>query len=394
MKKTILFCTFLTSILFAQTSDFFDNPASIAPRNYSTMVVPLISFDGDISNSLLRLDDLNIFQKTNELSISEKKLLTANDLSVNLGINMKIADYGFNNWNLDFSLYSHSNVDILDDEFSKIILYGNETNQHYLYKSGDESISYTFGKIKLQYAHPKFVDYALVLNGIHIASLYFGANINLNYPLFYGEVIESTQSFGSMLDSLYYDATLKLSYFELGESTVSPSPSFGFGAILELQKGWAYLKVDDILGNLKFKNLKALEYRERYSNELIYFDEDYEIIQESIENEYQISTRKISFHPSLELGFEHEIFKNTDILAKYKLIQYETKNGLSVGVNYDFMEIIPIQVVCGYADQLFYEAKLGLKLRKFEWSISSNFYHGFFRYAKGIGVSSEMRINF
>jgi hypothetical protein len=394
MKSIILILIFLVSTLWAQTSDFFDNPASIAPRDYSTCLIPLISFDGDVSNSLLRLDDLNIFQKDNLLSANEKKLLIADDLSVNLGVNMKIADYGYNNWNLDFSLYSHSSVNILDNEFSKIILYGNETNQHYLCKSGDESISYTFGKIKLQYAHPKFVDYALVLNGVHIASLYFGANINLNYPLFYGEVLESTQSFGSMLDSLYYDATLKLSYFELGESSVSPSPSFGFGAILELQKGWAYFKVDDIFGNLKFENLKAFEYREQYSNELIYFDEDYEITQESIENEYRISARKISFHPSLEFGFEHEIFKNTDILAKYKLIQYETRNGLSVGANYDFMKIIPIQVVCGYADHLFYEAKLGLKLRKFEWSISSNFYHGFFRYAKGMGVSSEMRINF
>ncbi len=402
MKKILLILLFSSSLLLAQNEDFFSNPSTIATRDNSSITIPLISFEADIANSLLQLDDINIFQKGNELSNSEKSLLTTDDLNINFDLNTKILNFGNKNWDFDFSIHSHADLHLLDKKFSDLILNGNETNYDYETNSGDNSIAYLFSKATFKYAFTTPFQFNQLIkneaknnfiNYLKNMPIYYGVNVNLNYPIFYGEVLESTQNFGTMNDSLYYHTDLKFSYFELEESSTSFSVSFGFGAMLEIPKGWAYFKLDDLFGSLSFENLVASEYQEDYCNELMLFDEDYEPFQESYENDsLRVDSKKIVFHPSLELGAEYEIIDNLSLLTKYKNVQYETKNGISFGAEYD--SLFPFQLICGFSDNVYYESKIGVKMKHFEWSVSSTFHHGFFRYAKGVGISSEMMVKF
>jgi hypothetical protein len=73
--------------------------------------------------------------------------------------------------------------------------------------------------------------------------------------------------------------------------------------------------------------------------------------------------------------------------------QHSHKNGFSFGAGYQ-LGWWPFQTVIGYDNNIFYKFKTGLIFDKFEWLVGSTFYHGFFRYGKGVGLNSSMMFKF
>ncbi len=80
-------------------------------------------------------------------------------------------------------------------------------------------------------------------------------------------------------------------------------------------------------------------------------------------------------------------------MGKYINNQHSYKNGFSLGAGCQ-LGYLPFQTIVGYDDNVFFEFKAGLIFERFEWMTGATFYHGFFRYGKGIGLESSMKIKF
>ena len=90
---------------------------------------------------------------------------------------------------------------------------------------------------------------------------------------------------------------------------------------------------------------------------------------------------------------DYTIVSSLQVMSKYINNQHSYKNGFSLGLGYQ-LGCWPLQTVVGYDDNIYYEFKSGLIFDRFEWQTGATFYHGFFRYGKGLGLNSSMMFKF
>jgi hypothetical protein len=225
-------------------------------------------------------------------------------------------------------------------------------------------------------------------------TLYVGANINLDYSMMYASIDDSSQKFGSMKDSLYYHYRAYFKYTD--EASVGRlTPSFGLGVKVKFFNGNIHAQIDDLFMQLNYKNLGGGWYDKYYRNDLFFFDVDYEAIEETFieDDTTRVKNRYVKFNPSVSVGMDYTFFDELQVMGKYINNQHSYKNGFSFGAGYQW-KCLPFQAVMGYDDNVFYEFKTGLIFDRFEWKFGTTFYHGFFRYGKGIGLDTSMMIKF
>lgn len=392
MKKIFLTLIILTlSLALFGNFDFFpENPANNADRSYSQIHFPFITYEINVNNSILRFDDMLMFQTDHQLTDDEKSILTADDFLLDFNTSTSLLNFGHKYWNFNFGLKTFGNVEILDKMYSNLVIYGNDTNIPYESNTGEGSTVFSFWRATLDFAYPKGLSFDYLGNIV----IFMGANINLDYSMMYASVDESSQKFGSMDDSLYYHYNAHFEYTDEG-SVGRLTPSFGFGVKAKIFNGNFHAQIDDIFMQLNYKNLAGGWYDKYYRNDLLYFDEDYEAIEETFveDDSTRVKNRYVKFNPSISVGMDYTIFNNFQVMAKYINNQHSHKNGFSLGSGYQW-RWLPFQAVLGYDDNIYYEFKTGLIFDRFEWQMGSTFYHGFFRYGKGIGLNSSMMFKF
>ena len=408
MKKTILIITLLAvSYLLFGNFDFFpENPCNIADRNYSHIDFPGLTFEMNIDNSILQLDDINMFQEGHNLTEAEKETLSKDDFEVYFNYKATLLDFGHKNWNFALKSMAFVDVEILDKTYSELAMYGNDTNIHYSSHTGEGSEAFSFWKATFNYAYPHGLSLGMI-PGLFPAdstsafgeylrdmALYFGMNINLNYSMLYTSIDESIQNFGSTNDTLYYYYKAHFKFTD-EQSVGRLTPSLGFGMKARIFEGYLYASIDDLFMQLNYKNLTGGWYEKRYTNYLDYLQEGYEAFQETIieDDSTRVKNRYVKIKPSVSVGMEYTFFRKLNVVAKYINEQYSYKNGFSFGAGYQ-LACIPIQAIMGYDENIFYEFKTGLIFNGFEWMLGGTFYHGFFRYGKGIGLNSMIRFKF
>ena len=408
MKKIVITTIVLTlSLALFGNYDFFpENPANNADRPYSQIHIPFTTYEMNVNNSILRFDDMLMFQTEHQLTNSEKSVITADDFILDFNTSYDLLNFGHKYWNFDFGFKSFGNIEILDKMYSNLVIYGNDTNRPYESNTGEGSEVFSFWRATLDYAYPKGLSFGMIpglfpenesssfVEYLRDMTLYVGANINLDYSMMYASIDESSQEFGSMDDSLYYHYKAHFKYSDEG-SVGRLTPSFGFGVKARIFNGNFYAKIDDIFMQLNYKNLTGGWYDKYYRNDLLYFDEDYEAIEETFaeDDSTRVKNRYVKFSPSVSVGMDYMILKDLQIMAKYINNQHSYKNGFSFGAGYQW-RWLPVQAVIGYDENIYYEFKSGLIFDRFEWETGATFYHGFFRYGKGLGLSSSMKIKF
>ncbi len=408
MKKIIItiFILTLSFALFGNYDFFPENPANNADRSYSQIHLPFFTYEVNTNNTLLMLDDMLMFQTGHQLTDDEKSILTADDFIIDFNTSISLLNFGHKNWNFEFDLKTYGNVEILDKMYSNLVIYGNDTNIQYTSNTCEGSNVFSFWRATLNYAYPKGVSLGMIpklfpkkesnsfVEYLRDMTLYVGANINLDYSMMYASIDESSQNFGSMDDSLYYHYKAHFEYTDEG-SVGRLTPSIGFGVKAVIFNGNFHAQIDDIFMQLNYKNLAGGWYDKYYRNDLFYFDEDYEAIEETFveDDTTRVKNRYVKFKPSVSVGMDYTILKGLQVMGKYINNQHSYKNGFSLGAGYQW-KCLPLQAVMGYDDNIYYEFKTGLIFNKFEWMVGSTFYHGFFRYGKGLGLNSAMMFKF
>ncbi|MCF7858333.1 MAG: hypothetical protein K9N07_03280 [Candidatus Cloacimonetes bacterium] len=408
MKKLFTLMVLLTiSITLFGNFDFFPgNPANNANRNYSKIYIPFSAYNININNSILRLEDLMMFEKGHELTDNEKEILTSNDLILDFNTNLYILNFGHQNWNFEFSVKTYGDVEILDQMYSNLVIYGNDTDRPYISHTGIRSKVFSFWRGTLNYAYPKGVYLGMIpglfpeekassfVEYLRDMTLFIGVNINLDYSMNYAVIDESLQEFGSMVDSLHYYYKAQFKYTD-EHSVGRLSPSFGLGLKAKIFNGNFHAQIDDVFMQLNYRNLAGGWHERYYRNDLLFFDEDYEAIDETFaeDDSTRVQSRSVKFNPSLSLGFDYAITNDFEVMAKYINNNHSHKNGPSIGAGYQW-RWLPIQAVIGYDKNVFYDFRTGLIFNNFELQTGITFYHGFFRYGKGFGLNSAMSIKF
>ncbi len=393
MKKLITSIMFLAiSLTLFGSFDFFpENPANNVDRTYSQIHIPFLTYEMNANNSILRIEDMLMFQKGHLLTDSEKNILTSDDFILDFNVTTSFLNFGHKYWNFDFSLKAFGNdVEILDKMYSNLVFYGNDTNSPYISNTGEGSRVFSFWRATLNYAFPK----SIIFDDLGDLTLFLGANINLDYSMMYASIDESLQEFGSMDDSLYYHYRAHFKYTD-ERSVGRLTPSFGFGLKAKIFNGNLHAQIDDIFMQLNFKNLGGGWYDKYYRNDLLYTDIDYESFEETIieDDSTRVKNRYVKFNPSITVGMDYMILNNLQIMVKYINNEHSYKNGFSFGGSYQPGNI-PWQTVIGYDNNVFYEFKTGLIYDRFEWMSGVAFYHGFFRYGKGLGLNSSLMFKF
>ncbi|MEA2095996.1 MAG: hypothetical protein U9P73_04795 [Candidatus Cloacimonadota bacterium] len=405
IKIITIFILTISLALFGNFDFFPENPANNADRVYSQIHLPL-SYDINVSNSLLRLDDMLMFQEGHQLTDNEKSVLTADDFLMDFNTSTSFLNFGHKYWNFEFGLKTYGNVEILDKMYSNLVIYGNDTNRPYISNSGEGSMVFSFWRATLNYAYPKGLRFGMIpglfpekesnsfVEYLRDMTLYLGANINLDYSMMYASLEESSQRFGSMTDSLYYHYQAHFKYTDEG-SVGRLTPSVGFGVKAKIFNGNFHAQIDDIFMQLNYKNLAGGWYDQYYRNDLFFFDEDYEAIEETFveDDSTRVKNRYVKFKPGISVGMDYTIVSSLQVMGKYINNQHSYKNGFSLGLGYQ-LGFWPLQTVVGYDDNIYYEFKTGLIFDRFEWQTGATFYHGFFRYGKGIGLNSSMMFKF
>ena len=408
MKKTIITISVLAVCfaLFGSFEFFPENPANIANRNYTHITFPGLTYEFNINNTLLQLDDINMFQEGRLLTDGEKKKLTSGNLDLLGDFNTTLLDFGDRHWNFSLKAVAAFNAGLLDKTYSKIVFYGNEVNHPYSTEVGKGSEVFAFWKASFTYALPFELNLGMIpgvfpsetdnviLSTIRDMPIYIGANLNINYSLQYGGLIESSQEFGSMPDSMYYDIHALYAYTD-EKSTGSMNPSLGFGFKAKILDGYFHFNVDDVFLQLTYNNLAGGEFVKVGVDSLLYLQEGHEIFEiENSENDsLRVKKRTVKFNPSVSFGTEYTFFKNLDVMMKYSSNELTQADGFAIGAGYQ-LGVIPLQAIFGLSENSYYKFQTGLKFSKFEWVTGMTFYHGFFRYAKGIGLNSSIDFRF
>jgi hypothetical protein len=407
MKKIIISILLLSvSISAFCLFEFYpENPASIAHRNYTQIVFPGLTYNFNVTNSLLKFNDLSIFEEGNVLSHSDKKLLTSENLRFFGSANAPLFDVGFGNWNVVLKAIVFFDADVLDKKYSKIVFYGNEVDHDYVTHVGKGSEAFGMWKAAVTYAYPKDLTLGMIpglfsqesegiLAELRDMPINVGVRFNINHSLAYGGVVESRQQFGSVPDSTYYDFYAKYAYSD-GDTKGMTSASLGFGLKTEFRGAKFHLSLDDIFLKLSYDNLAGGEISKVGTDSLLYFQEDHELFEyENIENDsLRLGRKTRSIKPSFSMGLEYTFLEKIDAVMKYSSSELSNQDGLLIGCSYE-LGFIPLQVFYGNNGSSYYDFVSGLKFRNFEWKLGTTFYHGFFGHAKGLGLHSGMVIRF
>ncbi|MDO9576612.1 MAG: hypothetical protein Q7J16_01875 [Candidatus Cloacimonadales bacterium] len=408
MKKIIISLSLLISCiaLFGSFEFFPGNPANIADRNYTHITFPGLTYEFNINNTLLQLDDINMFQEGRLLTEGEKKKLTSGNLDLLGDFKTTILDFGNKNWNFSFEAISAFKLGVLDKTYSKIVFYGNEVNHPYSTEVGKGSEAFAYWKASFAYALPFDLNLGMisgvfpaetdnvVLSTLRDMPISVGANLNINYSFEYGGLIESSQEFGSLPEQNYYDINALYVYTD-EKSTGSMNPSLGFGFKAKILDGFFHFDIDDIFLQLTYRNLAGGEFVKVGVDSLLYLQEGHEIFEiENSENDsLRLDKHTVKIKPSISIGAEYAILNNLDVMMKYSSNELIQTDGFAIGASY-LWDIVPFQAIFGFSENSYYRFQTGLKFSKFEWATGLTFYHGFFRYAEGIGLNSSIDFRF
>lgn len=395
----------ITSGLSGYLSQFPDNPAASAWRQGWEIEIPLLTSQLTAQNSLLRFSDLELFNKTRNqdnktLSESEKKMLTASDLHVRGGGEAVILSGGFRNYQLKISTNAFFTGKILDKQYTRLALYGNQTNHDYNFTAGEGSRGHAYVKLSLSAAMPDefflekllgiSTDSAFWKNQLN-ASLALGINVNFYYPLKYGKLDRSRQHFGSFTDSLYYDYEAAYHYTD-EESSGNLGMGFGLGLLFKYPLGEFSLHLDDILARMNLKNLAGGAYDGTFVDYLLYFhSDDYDPFDESSENDsLRLAHKTVKFSPTLRMELIHEFYRNLYLKTSYSSSDHEYTRGFTAGIGCTINRKIPLEISFGFKPQISYQIMSGYQSRKIDILVFTTFYHGFFNHAKGLSLGSRI----
>ena len=417
MKKILILSILLISFisLSAEFNFFGNNPATLANRNQVEFRIPGFNLETELSNSILSLENLKIFDTTKYedgslMSDKDKAILTAKDLDVMLNLKAEIFGYGYDNWDFSLQTIIHADMELLDKQYTKIVFYGNEANKDYVVHSGENSKAFSFIKSSLKYAYPEPMNIGMINSEfenylktsklgqyLNEMPIWLGANINLYYTILYGEVLDSDQYFGAMVDSLYYNYQIHAKYSD-ASSNGKLSAGIGFGTkIGVLENGWAYFSLDDIFANLTYRDLAGITYEGVFVDSLLYLEGDnYEAFNESTQDDStRYKKQTVNIKPTVTFGFEYIPITDLTIEAKYENCNYGMRNGFSLGAGYLVKKIWPIKIICGYGNGAgFSELQTGLKFNFMEYDLAFSSSGGIFNKAKGIGFKTGLKFKF
>lgn len=402
MLLTILFCS---ASLFAGWNPEDNNPASISQNYQVNFSMPGFTNQLNAKNSLLRIDDLIIFDKNridngHVLSQTEIDILTAKDLSFGLGFSSNIFELGIRNFRFSVNSYGVGKGEVLDKDLVDLILGDNETNVGYSFDTGENSKAFAFVKTSLDYSWPHSFEPGKdweptrnnFLNRILNPTLFVGGRLSLYNSANYAEISDSSIEFGSMEDSLFYDYYMRYAYTSNAPKSII-SPGFGLGVIAEYENARASLFIDDLFTKLYFQDLKGGEYEGQFADSLLFFhSDDYEPFDESYENDsLKVARKSLTIRPSLEFSVQSNVWKELDLTLKYQYSDYRMLNRFSLTTGYTVAKIVPLRLVLGYDEQMYYHFATGIKSRVVEFYLGSTFHHGFFRYMKGFGLETGLK---
>lgn len=404
-KLLLIIILFCAVSLYAGWNPADNNPASIALNDQITFSIPGFSTKINAKNSLLRIDDLIIFDKNridngHVLSNTEMDILTAKDLSFRVGFSSNIFELGIRNFRLSVNTYGVGKGDVLDKDLVELILGDNETNIGYSFDTGENSKAFAFVKTSLDYAWANSFypgkgwepTQSGLLNTILNPRLQIGGRFSLYNSANYAEISESSIEFGSMEDSLYYDYYMRYAYSSDSPKSIV-SPGLGLGIIAEYEKAKVSLLVDDLFTKLYFQDLKGGEYEGQFADSLLFFhSDDYEPFDESNENDsLKVARKSLTLRPSLEFAVQSNVWKELDLTLKYQYSDYKMLNRFSLTTDYTVAMIVPLRVVLGYDKQMYYHFATGINSRVVDFYLGTTFHHGFFRYMKGFGLETGLK---
>ena len=385
-----------------QDSDIYlnPNPAAKALNKKSEFYFPGITFDMSLANSLIRLGNIKIFQEGRVMTNADKKLLTRKNLDIFYHNNTAIFKLAIKNFEVDYSLISNLNLQLLHKEFAELIFYGN-SHDDYSLDNGEGSIGYMFTKTKFTYAYPKSVNLSFIpeinthyealeksVNFIRELPLYFGANLNFYYPFLYGEVLKSRQNFGSTFENTYANYDLKVLYSDItGKYKIKRSltAGLGFGMMADFDKGKFFIDFDDIFAKLSYKNLTTKEYQGSFVDTLTHFDADYEFVSnDTIIIKTQSRRKYISTNFSTSI--EYNFYKTYVAKMEYKKSKYSYPNGFGIEVRNKFLHFLPTAFKIGRDEVTYYQFTGGLNLEQLQFYVTFTTYGGFFNYSRGVGL--------
>jgi len=405
MKHFIILVIFISmwSFSIAESIEITDNPASLAYNNRWELELPLLNYELNLDNSLLNLDNLDIFDKSKYdnghiMSNQDKEILTKDDLVLYGAFGTTLVGARYKNFGIKFSGYGKLYAPVLDKKYAQLALYGNETNKIYQFDSGENSRGYVFLKTVLSYAIPREFNLGSLLRSesswLNIP-FNIGFNLNTYYPGYYAEMKKSSQTFGSLVDSLFYDYEALYYYYD-DKSSGRLSLGLGFGLMSNFGKGRFDFHLDDLFGSLQLNDLAGGEYRGEYSDYLLYFHaDDYEPFDTSTENDsLRIKKRSYKFSPSIFIGFKYDLYKGIKTLLNYQNSNYLYPNGVSMGVEYAVIDKIPLGFKIGKDENIYFRFNSGLEFRNVSFGFAFTSYYGFFNHARGLGIESSLKIRF
>jgi hypothetical protein len=400
----IIVLVFARMSLFGVLEYFPENPANIADRDYSHVKIPGLTHELNIANTLLKFDDINMFQEGHHLSENEKKTLTSGDLNVLGNFKVTLLDFGSKNWNVSQEVIGSVYMSLLDKTYSTLVFYGNEVDKIYSTEVGKNSKAFNYWKTSFTYAYPKELNLGMIpgfpeaekgiLKTLREMPIYAGARLNFNYSGQFGGILESSQDFGSMEDSLHYDIYARYAHSD-SKSSGNLNPSLGFGFKAKILDGFFYFSVDDLFLQLRFNNLAGQIYESTVTDSLLYLQPGAtpEVFEDIQNDSLRVKKYTVKVSPAISIGAKYDILDNLNVMMKYSHNEFNPTDGFAVGATY-VLKFMPVQAVLGFSETAYFKFQTGFKFRNFEWIGGLTFHHGMFRYAKGIGLLSSIDFRF
>ena len=394
--KIILFFFFSFGLLWAEFKFFPENPASIAGREYSQIRVPGADFSLMLVNENMHLEDLetslSYFQKNHILSDDEKNFIKEKFAGNNIDIFAKVSllDFGYKNSQFFVKSYANGKLLNLDENILELLLQGKDFSSTDEYKynlaTGSEVVSFAkFSYDKAYLLNPeKMWQHFKVYFDFPI---YFGYRISIYQPIYYYKIDDNTYKFTN--SGLENDSTLTISSNILESDVVNDNTiglGLGTGFKIRFPKGWLSFSVDDILGNMTFYTNRTVK---NTSTTLGDYLNDNDSVSSKTKT---MEAVKYELNPSFSAGLEYSLIDGIDYLIKYVSCEYENQNTFYTGVNLQYINFMPVQLIYGKNKDKkeIYSIKLGLYFPYWESALEATFYEGLFNSAKGFSLSADL----
>jgi hypothetical protein len=261
----------------------------------------------------------------------------------------------------------------------------------------------------LQYSHPQelfigmlhprlknYLESKAWGNLLNAMPIYLGALLNVDYSLAVAEVVESRQNFASTSTANYYDYKIKAKHSD-ADSGGKIDLSLGLGAEISLMENAnLHFGLNDLFAKLEFEDLAGITYQATFVDSLDYLNEDYEVLDESTQNDsLRYSSHQIDIKPSVLLGLEYSPWPQWQFQAKYDGRDYSANQGFSVAAGYQVLDYLPVKLLMGSNHGAFFtEFQTGINFAKFDFDLAFSNNSGLFNSAKGLGFRTGMRFRF